>query len=233
MLPAASSPPSWRRPSRPMFSRMAMNSISGVMMPWRAYCNCVTTWPGFGAQRAPRRAVDACPFRGRSRPSDSSTSPRRRIQSRRSGGRPCRGRCRETIRRPTGRCNHRPAPVRWLRSGRCGRRVGLRVISRKGTRRSGMKAAGQIDFFGIGQRVAAVRFERIIRGNHNKLSRRHGSPEAALPFASITWIRFNGSFASAKLSALRPSGTGSPHCKTLLRLRPGVKRGAEPDHSNS
>ncbi len=33
--------------ARPMFSRMAMNSISGVMMPARAYCNCVTTLPAF------------------------------------------------------------------------------------------------------------------------------------------------------------------------------------------
>jgi hypothetical protein len=28
-----------------LFSRMAMNSISGVMMPWRAYQSCVTGWP--------------------------------------------------------------------------------------------------------------------------------------------------------------------------------------------
>src|SRR5438094_7725931 len=27
------------------FSRMAMNSISGVMMPWRAYQSWVTGWP--------------------------------------------------------------------------------------------------------------------------------------------------------------------------------------------
>jgi len=36
------SEPDWRFNSRPMFSRSAMNSISGVMIPWRAYQSCVT-----------------------------------------------------------------------------------------------------------------------------------------------------------------------------------------------
>ena len=31
--------------SRPIFSRIAMNSISGVMMPWLAYASCVTGGP--------------------------------------------------------------------------------------------------------------------------------------------------------------------------------------------
>ena len=38
-------PPSAILLARPRFSRMAMNSISGVMMPWRAYQSCVTGWP--------------------------------------------------------------------------------------------------------------------------------------------------------------------------------------------
>ena len=41
-----------------MFSRMAMNSISGVMMPCRAYQSCVTGWPALarsGRRRWPFR----------------------------------------------------------------------------------------------------------------------------------------------------------------------------------
>ena len=45
-----------------MFSRMAMNSISGVMMPARAYCNCVTTLPAFGAQRTTAAAFESGKF---------------------------------------------------------------------------------------------------------------------------------------------------------------------------
>jgi hypothetical protein len=66
-----------------------------------------------------------------------------------------------------------------------------------------MPPAGEIDFFGVGQALAAVRLERIFCCNHNTTESREGIPWRVSPFASITWIRFNGSFAWAKLSACR------------------------------
>src|SRR5665213_4206545 len=67
-----------------------------------------------------------------------------------------------------------------------------------------MKFAGQENFFGVGQRLAAVGFEGTFRRNHNSFGTKRYR-RGAHPFASITWIRFNGSFAFAKLSACPPA----------------------------
>ena len=70
--------------SRPRFSRMAMNSISGVMIPWRAYASWVTRNRfARAAARNGARVRRAVRLQNRTR-----TSPRARIQSRRTGGRP-------------------------------------------------------------------------------------------------------------------------------------------------
>ena len=47
--------------SRPAFSRIAMNSISGVMIPWRVYQSCVTHLPGF-ARKGRNAAMFDAPF---------------------------------------------------------------------------------------------------------------------------------------------------------------------------
>src|SRR5207247_9434744 len=57
------SEPDWRFDLRAMFSRMAINFISGVMMPWRAYQSCVTGWPAEARKgRRAQRSRPTSPF---------------------------------------------------------------------------------------------------------------------------------------------------------------------------
>ncbi len=89
-----------RASSRRWFSRIAMNSISGVTMPLRAWCIWVTFAPGrahSGLRGSANRMAASWGSEARRRPNSedtagsSSTFPRPRIHSRRSGGRPlCR-----------------------------------------------------------------------------------------------------------------------------------------------
>jgi hypothetical protein len=88
--------------SSPWFSRMAMNSISGVMMPWRAYHSCVTGCPlaarsGLDAVDCGRAKLPLSPAAERvfcwsplfCGTAYSSTSPRAQIHSWRRRGKPC------------------------------------------------------------------------------------------------------------------------------------------------
>jgi hypothetical protein len=145
--------------------------------------------------------------RGRS----SAYSRHRRVRESNRGARAAgrRGRCRESLIAP------RPAAI--IDADRL---VGLRAaIAMFGGAQgdfaqrhaeAGMQRARQINLFGIGQRVAAVRLERIFRGDHNQICAA-ARTVAAFPSPALPGAGSTGHLLPQNSQPLGHRGTGSPH----------------------
>ena len=88
----------------------------------------------------------------------------------------------------------------------------------------GVEPAGEIYFLGTGRGTVRCGVGSGFCRIHCHLSRRRNARRNVLPFASITWIRFNGSFAQQNS---QPAAFGRLAPRTFVTI-PGAKAGVKP-----